>query len=46
MRKRKQSGLDFEIDTLSQNSIVNAISGDSFQTDISIVTAEDLKNYY
>ncbi len=43
MKKQKQIGLDFEIDKLT-NSIENTITGDSFQTDITLVTAIDLKN--
>ncbi len=43
MKKLKQAGLDFIIDKLT-NSVENTISGDSFQTDISIVTAADLNN--
>ncbi|UQB68998.1 hypothetical protein [Epilithonimonas zeae] len=35
--------LDFVIDKLT-NSIINVISGDSFQTEISLLTKEDLKN--
>ena len=41
MKKREEKGLDFIIDKLT-NSIENTISGDSFQTDISIVTTTDL----
>ena len=42
MRKTKHIGLDFEVDKLT-NSIENAISGDSFRTEISVVTLQDLK---
>jgi hypothetical protein len=42
VKKRKEIGLDFEVDKLT-NSIENVISGDSFATDISIVTKTDLK---
>lgn len=35
--------LDFVIDKLT-NSIINVISGDSFQTEISLLTKSDLKN--
>lgn len=42
MKKRKETGLDFEIDKLT-NSIENVVTGDSFATDISIVTPADLK---
>ena len=43
MRKQKEIGLDFEVDKLT-NSIENVVTGDSFATDISIVTVADLKN--
>ena len=43
MRKRKQTGLDFEIDSLN-NSIKNVITGDSFPTDIILVSSADLKS--
>ena len=42
MKKQKETGLDFEIDKLT-NSIENVVTGDSFATDISIVTLVDLK---
>lgn len=42
MIKSKKIELDFVIDKLT-NSIVNTISGDSFQTEISRLTKEDLK---
>lgn len=42
MKKRKESGLDFEIDKLT-NSIENIVTGDSFSTDISLATLQDLK---
>ncbi len=42
MKKRKEIGLDFEIDKLT-NSIENVKSGDSFQTEISMLTIIDLK---
>lgn len=42
MRKRKEIGLDFKIDKLT-NSIENVVTGDSFPTDISIITTNDLK---
>lgn len=35
--------LDFEVDKLT-NSILNRISGDSFQTEVSLLTKADLKN--
>lgn len=42
MTKQKNIGLDFIIDKLT-NSIENIVSGDSFPTEISVVTREDLK---
>ena len=42
MKKREKTGLDIEIDELT-NSIKNVISGDSFSTDISRITKADLK---
>lgn len=41
MKKLKRITLDFEIDRLT-NSIQNTISGDSFQTEVSLLTKEDL----
>ena len=43
MKKKKQIGLDFVVDKLT-NSIENVITGDSFSTDISIISNSDLKN--
>ncbi len=43
MKKPKEIGLDFIIDKLT-NSIENVISGDSFVTDISLMTSTDLKS--
>lgn len=43
MKKQKEFGLDFEIDKLT-NSIENVQSGDSFLTDISLLTTIELKN--
>lgn len=43
MKKKKQIGLDFLVDKLT-NSIENVVSGDSFSTDISIISNSDLKN--
>jgi hypothetical protein len=43
VKKIKEIGLNFEIDKLT-NSIENVVTGDSFPTDISIVTLADLKN--
>jgi hypothetical protein len=42
VKKRKEIGLDFEVDKLT-NSIENVVTGDSFATEISIVTIADLK---
>jgi hypothetical protein len=43
MDKENESGLDFVIDKLT-NSIENAITGDSFQTEISVLQNSDLKH--
>lgn len=42
MKKDKEIGLDFIVDKLT-NSIENVVTGDSFSTDISILTSSDLK---
>lgn len=42
MKKHDQIGLDFEVDKLT-NSIENVITGDSFATDITIISITDLK---
>lgn len=42
MKKPQAKGLDFLIDKLT-NSVENVISGDSFQTEISLVSSADLK---
>lgn len=42
MKKHKKTHLDFIIDQLT-NSIQNTVSGDSFQTEVSIFTTKDLK---
>jgi len=42
VKKRKDIGLDFEVDKLT-NSIENVITGDSFTTDITLITNADLK---
>ena len=42
MKKQKNKGFDLEIDELT-NSIRNIISGDSFSTDISRITRQDVK---
>lgn len=41
MKGKKNSGLDFEIDALT-NSIRNRISGDSFRTEVLRLTKVDL----
>jgi hypothetical protein len=43
VKKNRKIGLDFEVDKLT-NSIENVITGDSFPTDITIISAADLKN--
>ena len=43
MKKRQETGLDFVIDKLT-NSIENVHSGDSFPTDISLLTKDELKS--
>ena len=43
MKKEQNKGLDFIIDKLT-NSVQNVITGDSFITDISIISTADLKN--
>lgn len=43
MKKQKQTGLDFVIDKLT-NSIENAVTGDSFPTDITLISTDDLKS--
>ena len=42
MKKQQNKGLDFIIDKLT-NSVQNVVTGDSFATDISLVTTTDLK---
>ena len=42
MKNQTEIGLDFIVDKLT-NSIENVITGDSFATDISIITTNDLK---
>lgn len=42
MKKKKQIGLDFEVDKLT-NSIENVVTGDSFTTEISLISVTDLK---
>ena len=43
MNSKSKIALDFEVDKLT-NSIENVISGDSFSTDVSLVSIIDLKN--
>jgi hypothetical protein len=43
VKKQQTKGLDFVIDKLT-NSIQNVVTGDSFVTEISLVTTADLKN--
>lgn len=43
MKKDKNKGLDFLIDKLT-NSIENITTGDSFQTEVSLLTTSDLKS--
>ncbi len=43
MKKKKQIGLDFVVDKLT-NSIENIFTGDSFPTDITLISTEDLKS--
>ena len=42
MKNKTEIGLDFIVDKLT-NSIENVVTGDSFATDISILTLNDLK---
>ncbi len=42
MKKGKQTGLDFEVDKLT-NSIENVITKDNFPTDITLISVKDLK---
>ena len=42
MKKRKETGLEFEVDKLT-NSIENVKSGDSFPTEISLLTKAEVK---
>jgi len=43
VKKQQSSGLDFLIDKLT-NSVENVITGDSFRTEVSLVSTSDLKN--
>jgi hypothetical protein len=42
VKKQKQIGLDFVVDKLT-NSIENVVTGDSFPTDITLISSADLK---
>jgi hypothetical protein len=42
VKYKKEIGLDFIVDKLT-NSIENVVTGDSFPTDISILTEQDFK---
>ena len=42
MKKNRQIGLDFEIDQLT-NSIQNLVTGDSFPTDVTLISSAELK---
>jgi hypothetical protein len=42
VKNDSNKGLDFEIDKLT-NSIENVVTGDSFMTDVSVITLADLK---
>jgi len=43
VKKKQNIGLDFIVDKLT-NSIQNVVSGDSFATDITLISSTDLKN--
>ena len=43
MKKASNTGLDFIVDKLT-NSIENVVTGDSFATDISLISIADLKS--
>ena len=42
MKNKQESGLDFIIDKLT-NSIENVVTGDSFATEISVLTKNDIQ---
>ena len=42
MKKRKETGLEFEVDKLT-NSIENVKSGDTFPTEISLLTRVEVR---
>lgn len=43
MRRKAEKGLDFHVDKLT-NSIENVVTGDSFQTEISVIADKNLKS--
>jgi hypothetical protein len=43
VKKQQKAGLNFIIDKLT-NSVENIVTGDSFQTEVSLVSASDLKS--
>ncbi len=43
MKNRRNTGLEFEVDKLT-NSIENVVTGDSFPTDITLISSADLKS--
>lgn len=43
MKNRRNTGIEFEVDKLT-NSIENVVTGDSFPTDITLISAADLKS--
>jgi len=43
VKNQEHTGLDFEVDKLT-NSIENVVTGDSFSTDITIISMADLKS--
>lgn len=45
MKKQKETGLEFIVDKLT-NSIENVQSGDSFQTEVSLLASTELKNIW
>lgn len=44
MKKQEEHGIDIEIDELT-NSIKNVVTGDSFNTDVSLITKIDLNSF-
>ncbi len=42
VEKKRQIGLDFEVDQLT-NSIINIATGDSFPTDVILISSDELK---